>query len=71
MPTATTPSLQKKEMSKNLTKKEKFDKKKNKIVESYSGAKLVSTETYNSKGLLIESNPAEGTFMLKYEYAFY
>lgn len=71
MPSATTPSLQKKEIPKNLTKKEKFDKKKNKVMENYSGAKLISTDTYNPKGLLTESNPAEGTFLLQYEYVFY
>ncbi len=65
------PSLPKKEISKNVTKKEKTDKKKNKIVENYINNKLVSTETYNPKGLLIESTPAEGGPSLQYEYAFF
>lgn len=51
--------------------KTKTDKKKNKIVEHYSGQKLVSTETYNPKGLLIEKNNLETGLLLQYEYTFY
>lgn len=61
----------KKETAKYSSSKQKFDKKKNKIMENYSGAKLVSTETYDAKGLLIEISPAEGNTVMKYEYTFY
>ena len=62
------PAIDKKETGKNFSKKEKTDKKKNKIVENYSGSKLISTDTYNPKGLLIESNPADGNSSVEYEY---
>ena len=68
---ATAPAAEKKEPPKNISKKEKTDKKKNKITENYISGKLVSTEMYNPKGLLIESNPAEGEFLLQYEYVSY
>ncbi|MBI4930402.1 MAG: hypothetical protein HY841_06545 [Bacteroidetes bacterium] len=51
--------------------KVKPDKKKNKIVEHYTGQKLVYSETYNPKGLLIEKNLVEGNLVLQYEYVFY
>jgi hypothetical protein len=69
-PEVMTTSTAKKENSKYTTK-QKLDKKKNKIVENYSGAKLISTDTYNAKGLVIESIPAEGNMSLQYEYTFY
>ena len=71
LPVAAASSPQKKETPKNIIKKEKLDKKKNKIVQNYSEGKLISTDTYNPKGLLIETNPSEGGFFLQYEYAFY
>ncbi|MBI3502180.1 MAG: hypothetical protein HY063_10320 [Bacteroidetes bacterium] len=70
MPAFSASSVQKKEGSASLTKKEKVSKK-NKIVENYSNGKLVSTDTYNSKGLLTESTPAEGGFFLQYNYVSY
>src|ERR1035437_4631860 len=56
---------------KNVSVKEKTDKNKNKIVEHYVAQKLVSSETYNSKGLLAEKNTLEAGFVLQYEYAVY
>ncbi|HEY4799991.1 MAG TPA: hypothetical protein VII99_13000 [Bacteroidia bacterium] len=59
-------------------KKEHQDKKGNRIVENYLSEKnskgkqkLISTETYNKKGLLIESSPADGEFTLQYDYVYY
>lgn len=59
------------ELKKYSSSKQKLDKKKNKIVENYSGNKLVSTEIYDAKGLLTDIMPAEGSFNIKYEYTFY
>ena len=53
------------------TEKEKLDKKKNKIIEHYNAQKLVSTDTYNSKGLLIEKNVVDSGFALQYDYTLY
>lgn len=64
-------ALPQKEILKNVSKKEKTDKKKNKMVENYVSNKLVSTEIYNPKGLLIESSTVDGGTFLQYEYAFY
>lgn len=59
------------ELKKYSSSKQKLDKKKNKIVENYSGNKLISTEIYDAKGLLTDIVPAEGNFNVKYEYTFY
>lgn len=70
-PVAEKQIIQKQSTSDKTTSKIKSDKKKNKIVEQYLGQKLISTETLNPKGLLIEKNNVEGGFLLKYEYTFY
>jgi hypothetical protein len=64
-------SAPKKEIPKYSSSKQKLDKKKNKLVENYSGGKLVSTDTYNAKGLVSESSPIEGGFTMQYDYTFY
>jgi hypothetical protein len=65
------PIITEKETPDNTTTKEKLDKKKNKVVEHYSGSKLVYSEMFNSQGLLIEKNPSDAGFVLQYEYTFY
>jgi len=70
-PIAEKPVVQQQSSPDKTTLKTKLDKKKNKIVEHYSGQKLLSTETYNSKGLLIEKNNLENGLLLQYEYTFY
>lgn len=57
--------------TKGMTTKNKTDKKKNKIIEYYSGQKIASSETYNPKGLLLEKNSTADGFSLQYEYVFY
>jgi hypothetical protein len=56
---------------KGMTLKEKTDKKNNKVVEHYLSQKLVSSETYNSKGLIVERNTQDVGFSLQYEYTVY
>jgi len=57
--------------AKNVSMKERTDKNKNKIVEHYAAQKLVSSETYNPKGLLVERNTQDAGFSLQYEYTAY
>ncbi len=72
LPSSTlTPASTAKETADNTTPKEKLDKKKNKVVEHYSGTKLVYSDTFNPKGLLIEKNTSDAGFILQYEYTFY
>lgn len=71
LPSYNKPAEQNTPSGEKMTAKEKTNKNKNKIVEHYKAQKLVSTDTYNPKGLLTEKNAAEGGFVLEYEYTFY
>src|ERR1051326_3992125 len=51
--TTVSASLPQKNEQKNISKKEKTDKKKNKMVENFLNGKLISTDTYSPKGLKI------------------
>lgn len=68
------------EKKENQIFKEKTDKKKNKIIETYIrnqkedgkfSEKLTFIEKFSPAGLRLESNPVEADFYLSYEYAFY
>ena len=69
--TTVSASLPQKNEQKNISKKEKTDKKKNKMVENFLNGKLISTDTYSPKGLIMESAPAEGNSVVQYEYVFF
>ena len=60
-------------MRDDMSRKEKFDTKKNKIVQTYFGQTRegMITEMFNPQGLLIEKAIGEGDVFLSYEYAFY
>jgi len=70
-PDASKPDAHKQTTPDKTTVKTKTDKKQNKTIEHYSGQNLLFTETYNSKGLLIEKNNLESGLLLQYEYMFY
>ncbi len=64
-------SLPQKNDLKNISKKEKSDKKKNKVIENYLNGRLVSTDTYTPRGLIMESIAADGNSTVQYEYVFF